>query len=67
MRRWCVKSLDRDERGRVIGERWCVMARRVYGKTPAYRESEPTACCLQHVIAPCGYERREPTCGAGDT
>ena len=59
---WCVKSFDRDSHGRVTGERWCRMARRVYGDQPAYRDSEQTACCGGYVTLPCGYEKREPTC-----
>lgn len=60
--RWCVKSLDRDERGHVVGERWCALKRRVRGRRPRYRDVEETACCGRYVMLPAGYEHREPTC-----
>ena len=61
---WCVQSLDRDERGRVLVDRWCVLARRVRGN-PEYRDNERTACCGMVVTLPCGYADREPTCDGG--
>lgn len=60
---WCVASLERDERGRVTGEkRWCALGRNVYGKWPQYRDHEPTACCDMRITLPVGYEFRVPTC-----
>ena len=55
---WCVASIDRPS-GAL---RWCSMKRRVYGSEPRYREYETTGCCDLVVTAPCGYERRLPTC-----
>ena len=62
MKVWCVKSLDRDAKGRVVAARWCSMKRRVRGRKPAYRDSEKTSCCGLYVPLPGGYEHREPTC-----
>lgn len=59
---WCVKSLERDCGGNVIGHRWCKLARRVYGQVPRYRDVEETACCGVFVMLPAQYKQREPTC-----
>lgn len=59
---WCAASLARDDDGAVTGRRvWCALTRMVYGRRPEYRDSEPTRCG-HHIVWPCGYELRAPTC-----
>jgi hypothetical protein len=54
----CVMSLDRDEHGRIIGERWCGTHR----KTLRYNDNVRTWCGYV-VHLPCGIEdMQSPTC-----
>lgn len=50
----CVKSLERDERGRVVGERWCGTRK----STLCYQDHVRTWCGFV-VNFPCGIEERE--------
>jgi hypothetical protein len=53
----CVKSLERDDMGRVIGERWCA----TFKKTTRYQEHVRTLCGMV-VTAPGGFEIGKPDC-----
>ena len=59
---WCVLSLDRAPRSaRIERKRWCRLDAQPKSGKPRYRDSVVTACGF-HVVLPCGFEQREPTC-----
>lgn len=54
---WCVGRWDDDDRTRLV---WCETSSQPSGR-PRYRENVKTVCG-GYVVAPLGFERREPTC-----